>query len=52
MPVYPAFERDSCFARIRQTPPFITFMADLKPVWDEYRRAMRPVTDAGAGSRP
>ena len=41
MPVYPAFERDRCFARIRQTPQFIRFMAELKPVWEGYGHAMR-----------
>lgn len=40
MPVYPAFERDRCFARICQTPQFIQFMADWKPIWERYVRAM------------
>jgi TolB-like protein len=43
MPVYPAFERERCFTRIRQTPPFIKFMAELKPVWEGYRRAIGSV---------
>lgn len=39
--VYPAFERDRCFDRIRQSAPFTRFMADFKPVWDEYARRLR-----------
>ena len=38
MPVYPAFARDSCFDPIRGSGPFIRFMTELKPVWDEYVR--------------
>jgi tetratricopeptide (TPR) repeat protein len=41
MPVYPAFARDKCFDPIRQTPQFSTFMARLKPVWEDYERRMR-----------
>ena len=37
MPVYPAFARDSCFDPIRGSAPFIRFMTELKPVWDEVR---------------
>ena len=41
MPVYPAFARDSCFDPIRGSAPFIRFMTELKPVWDEYARRMQ-----------
>jgi TolB-like protein len=41
LPIYPAFARDSCFDRIRATAPFIRFMNELKPVWDEYARRMQ-----------
>lgn len=41
MPIYPAFERDRCFDPVRQSPEFVRFMANLKPVWDGYVRAMR-----------
>lgn len=41
MPVYPAFQRDRCFDPIRQSPEYTRFMADLKPVWERYVRAMR-----------
>jgi hypothetical protein len=41
MPIYPAFERDACFDSIRRTAPFVRFMAELKPVWEEYQRRMR-----------
>ena len=39
--VYPAFVRDRCFDRIRQTTQFTRFMADFKPIWDEYERRLR-----------
>jgi serine/threonine-protein kinase len=39
--VYPAFVRDRCFDRIRQTAQFTRFMADFKPIWDEYERRLR-----------
>jgi len=39
--VYPAFERDRCFDRIRQAAPFTRFMADFKPIWEEYQRRLR-----------
>ena len=39
--VYPAFVRDPCFDRIRQTVPFTRFMADVKPTWEEYQRRLR-----------
>jgi serine/threonine-protein kinase len=39
--VYPAFERDRCFDRIRQTPQFARFMADFKPIWDDLQRRLR-----------
>jgi TolB-like protein len=39
--VYPAFVRDPCFDRIRQTVPFTRFLADFKPVWEEYERRLR-----------
>ena len=39
--VYPAFARDRCFDRIRQTVQFMRFMADFKPIWDEYERRLR-----------
>ncbi len=41
MPIYPAFARDKCFDKVRGTPEFAAFMAKLKPVWEEYERAMR-----------
>jgi tetratricopeptide (TPR) repeat protein len=41
MPIYPAFARDSCFDPIRGSAPFIRFMNELKPVWDEYARKMQ-----------
>jgi hypothetical protein len=41
MPIYPAFVRDKCFEPIRQTPQFSKFLADLKPVWEDYERRMR-----------
>jgi hypothetical protein len=40
MPVYPAFERDTCFDRIRTSASFVTFMTSLKPVWEDYQRRM------------
>jgi tetratricopeptide (TPR) repeat protein len=39
--VYPAFVRDRCFDRIRQTAQFTRFMTDFKPIWDEYERRLR-----------
>ena len=41
MPDYPAFSRDKCFDKVRGTPQFVQFMAQLKPVWEEYQRRMR-----------
>jgi serine/threonine-protein kinase len=41
MPVYPAFSRDRCFDPVRQSPEFLAFMAELKPIWDTYERTMR-----------
>jgi hypothetical protein len=41
MPIYPAFERDRCLDPVRQSAEFVRFMANLKPVWDGYVRAMR-----------
>ena len=41
LPVYPAFGRDRCFDPIRHSAPFTDFMAELKPVWEEYERHMR-----------
>jgi tetratricopeptide (TPR) repeat protein len=41
MPSYPAFSRDKCFDKVRSAPEFAAFMAKLKPVWEEYERAMR-----------
>ncbi len=38
--VYPAFVRDHCFDRIRQTVRFTQFMADFKPTWEEYRQRL------------
>lgn len=39
--VYPAFVRDRCFDRIRQTAQFKRFLADFKPIWDDYERRLR-----------
>jgi len=39
--VYPAFEHDACFDRIRQAAPFTRFMASFKPIWEEYQRRLR-----------
>jgi eukaryotic-like serine/threonine-protein kinase len=39
--VYPAFVRDRCFDPIRQTAPFTRFMADFKPIWEEYKRRLQ-----------
>ncbi len=39
--VYPAFVRDRCFDRIRQTAPFTRFMTDFKPTWEDYQRRLR-----------
>ena len=41
MPIYPAFARDTCFDPIRGSTRFTRFMAELKPVWDDYRRKMQ-----------
>ena len=41
MPIYPAFARDSRLDPIRGSAPFIRFMNELKPVWDEYARRMQ-----------
>jgi hypothetical protein len=41
MPNYPAFSRDKCFDKVRSAPEFAAFMAKVKPVWEEYERAMR-----------
>jgi Tetratricopeptide repeat len=41
LPVYPAFARDSCFDPIRGSAPFLRFMNELKPVWDEYARPIQ-----------
>jgi serine/threonine protein kinase/tetratricopeptide (TPR) repeat protein len=41
MPIYLAFSRDKCFDKVRGAPEFAAFMAKLKPVWEEYERAMR-----------
>ena len=40
MPIYPAFERDPCFERIRGDQRFVQFMATLKPEWERYERQM------------
>ena len=40
MPIYPAFERDRCFEKIRGDQRFVQFMAELKPKWEEYARRM------------
>jgi len=39
--VYPAFVRDRCFDRVRQTAQFKRFLTDFKPIWDEYERRLR-----------
>jgi len=39
--VYPAFVRDRCFDRIRQSAQFMRFMAEFKPIWEEYERRLR-----------
>jgi TolB-like protein len=39
--VYPAFERDRCFDRVRQTAPFTRFMANFRPIWEEYQRRLQ-----------
>jgi tetratricopeptide (TPR) repeat protein len=39
--VYPAFVRDRCFDRIRQSAQFTRFLADFKPIWEEYERRLR-----------
>ncbi len=36
-PCYPRFEKDHYLDRIRQTPEFIQFMAELKSDWESYR---------------
>lgn len=41
MPNYPAFSPDKCFDKVRSTPQFVQFMAQLKPVWEQYERQMR-----------
>ena len=41
MPIYPAFARDTCFDPVRRSEPFTRFMAQLKPVWEEYVRKMQ-----------
>jgi serine/threonine protein kinase len=37
-PNYPAYIRDSYLVRIRQYGPFVQFMADMKKLWERYRR--------------
>jgi hypothetical protein len=41
MPVYPAFARHTCFDLIRSSASFTRFMANLKPVWEDYARRLR-----------
>jgi hypothetical protein len=36
LPDYPLFEKDANLDRIRQSPEFTRFMADLKPQYDHY----------------
>jgi hypothetical protein len=38
MPNYTLFERDPHLARIRSTPEFVQFMAELKPRWEAMER--------------
>lgn len=38
---YPAFVRDRCFDRIRQTAAFTRFMAEFKPVWNTYAQQLQ-----------
>jgi hypothetical protein len=38
MPDYTLFSKDPRFDRIRNDPEFVRFMAELKPVWEQYRR--------------
>ncbi|HEV8613394.1 MAG TPA: protein kinase, partial [Gemmatimonadales bacterium] len=38
MPDYTLFSKDPHFDRIRNDPEFVRFMAELKPVWEQYRR--------------
>ena len=38
MPNYPLFERDPHLDRIRNELAFIQFMAELKKIWDDYKR--------------
>jgi TolB-like protein len=35
-PCYPRFQRDAYFDRIRQTPEFVQFMAEMKSDWETY----------------
>ena len=37
-PNYPLFERDPFLNRIRQTPEFIQFMAEMKAQFERYKR--------------
>src|SRR5258708_25613684 len=41
MPNYPMFARDPNLARIRASPEFVEFMAELKPRWDAMEREFR-----------
>jgi tetratricopeptide (TPR) repeat protein len=36
-PIYPRFESDAYFDRIRQTPEFIEFMSKMKIEWNTYK---------------
>jgi TolB-like protein len=45
-PCYPRFQRDAYFDRIRQTPEFVQFMAEMKSDWQTYEIEFGQ-TDAG-----
>ena len=37
MPNYPLFARDAYLDKIRSDPAFVTFLTELKRVWEGYR---------------
>jgi TolB-like protein len=47
-PCYPRFQRDAYFDRIRQTPEFVQFMAEMRGDWETYKTEFDK-TSAGDG---
>jgi hypothetical protein len=41
MPNYPMFTRDANLARVRSSPEFVQFMAELKPRYEAMEREFR-----------